>query len=490
MNRIYIMFLLLVSPLFVLSQGLVNNGAIIKVLASTQVKVDNGNVTNKANGNINNEGNIYLDLDWTQTGATTNYSGNGWMWFEGGANQNVSSVSPLVVPRLRVDNGQVLVLQNSVTVSNQVDLMYNGSIELGNNNLILSPSATMVNYDASNYIITNGNGILQRQVGATDVVFPVGNTSFNPATLNNLGTTDNFQVRVFDQVFDMGTSGIPQTADVVGRTWMIEEEVVGGSLATMTLQWATAEELSVFDRTACGIAHHLGGSTWDNPGAYTAATSVGAGVWSQTRSGFTSFTPFIVRDVDVDLPIELLFFHAERVSKIQVNLDWATASEINNQGFDVERMLDTETEFTKIGWVDGHGTTTSTNSYYLLDPNPHQGVSYYRLKQLDFDGTFSYSPMRAVEGYQNDGGTILVYPVPVKNSLIVDFSNWTESNTDVVLEVIDVYGRTLFSKNAVIQQNTLITIHEVKDLLPGTYFLRATSTAGLNFVRKFTKSEE
>jgi len=490
MSKYIIIFGCLFFPLLLMAQGgIVNNGANMTVMATTDIQISNGGVTNKANGTINNEGNIYLDLDWSQTGATTSYLGNGWMWFEGGANQNISSVSPLTVPKLRVDNGNRLILNNSVTVSTQVDLTNNGNIELGTNKLIINSGATIVNYDANNFVVTNSTGVLQQEVSATSVIFPVGNSTYNPATINNFGTTDNISVRVEDQALEYGTSGTPETQDVVNRSWYLSEEIVGGSLVDLTVQWDVAHELTGFDRSQCGVAHWIG-TYWDHPGIYATATPVG-GSFSRTRNGLTSFSPFVVEDSKESLPIELLFFEAHRLNKKNVKLDWSTESETNNLGFEIERMLDTETAFSKIAWVDGAGTTTSLVNYELNDLNPHQGVSYYRLKQIDFDGSFSYSPVRAVAGYKNgNNSSVLMYPVPVTNSLNLDFSNWEDNETDITIKIIDVYGRTLITRNTSIKQNTVVNLHEVQDLLPGTYFLAATSQTGLNFVRKFVKNEE
>ena len=486
---IHIISLLALLPCCIYAQGgLVNNGAIMKVSNSTDLKIEGGGVTNQANGRIVNEGNIYLDLNWSQTGTTTNYTGGGWMWFEGGANQNLSSVSALTVPRLRVDNNNRLILGDNVTVSTRVDLMNNGSIELGNNNLVISPGGDIVNYDANNFIITNNTGILQQEVSTTDVVFPVGNASYNPATLNNSGTTDNFQVRVFNQVLNEGTTGAVKNTGVVGRTWMIDEVVTGGSNVDMTLQWQIPEELA-FDRNNCGIARHTSGTLWDNPPVYGPATNVGTNTWTQTRTGFTTFSPFVVRDPTVDLPVELVTFEAVRQNRELVQLDWVTASETNNMGFEVERMLDTETEFKKIAWVDGQGSITEMFYYDLLDPNPHAGISYYRLKQIDFDGTVSYSVIRAVEGYETKG-SLSVYPVPTYDRLNINFNDWITEDTDVTIQVMDVLGRVLIRKDITIQPNMVLTLEEVQALLPGTYFVNVSSPTGLNAMRKFIRGEE
>jgi len=476
-------------PTFLFAQGgLINNGANIRITTTTELKVHDGGIVNKADGAINNDGNLYLDLNWTQSGATTNYIGNGWMWFEGSANQNLGSLMPITIPKLRVDNGNRLLLDNNINVSLEVDLLNNGSIELGTNNLVLLPGATIVNYDPNNYIITNSTGTLQQEVGGTNVIFPIGNSSYNPAIISNTGVLDNIMARVEDQVWDRGTTGNLETQDIVNRTWHLDEQTIGGSSVNLTVQWEVAQELVGFDRTQSGVAH-WNGSVWDHPVVFTPASPVGAS-FTQTKTGITNFSPFAVEDLQESLPIELLFFEANRLDKNNVQLNWATESETNNEGFEIERMLDTETEFSKIGWVDGFGTTTNVINYSLNDLNRHRGISYYRLKQIDFDGSFSYSPIRAVEGYKSDGSIVLIYPVPVQNVLNVDFSDWTGDETDVALKVIDVYGRALITKKVTIQQNSFIQIQEVETLLAGTYFLIINLDDTNNIVRKFTKTEE
>lgn len=481
--------LLWAFPAFLFAQGgLINNGANIKITSTTELKVNGGGVVNKADGAINNDGNLYLDLNWAQSGAATNYIGNGWMWFEGNVNQNLGSIAPITIPKLRVDNGNRLLLDDNINVSLQVDLLNNGSIELGANNLVLLPGASIVNYDPNHYIITNNTGTLQQEVGGTNVVFPIGNSSYNPAVVSNSGVLDNIMARVEDQVWDHGTTGTPETQDIVNRTWHVTEQTTGGSSVNLTVQWDIAQELVGFNRAQSGVAHFQG-AYWNHPTVFTAASLVGAS-FTQTRTAITNFSPFAVEDLKESLPIELLFFEAHRLDKSNVQLDWATESETNNEGFEVERMLDTETAFSKIDWVDGFGTTTNVINYSINDLNRHRGISYYRLKQLDFDGSFSYSPIRAVEGYKSDGNTVLIYPVPVQDVLNADFSNWTGDETDVVLKVIDVYGRTLITTKVTIQQNSLVQIQGVESLLAGTYFLLINSGETTSVVRKFTKTEE
>lgn len=478
--RTYMIALCCLLPYLLYAQGgIVVEGANLNIEGGTDVRVESGGVTNQSGGSIDNEGNLYLHQNWVQTAST--YTGNGWMWYEGSTNQSISGA--VSIPRLRVDNGNRLLLQNSINVTTELSLMNNGSILLGTNNVVMSPTATISGYDAGHYLITNNTGFLQRRVGAANVVFPIGNSNFNPATISNSGVADEFEVRLTEQVLDNGTAGPVITTDVVGRTWLIEEQTVGGSNATLTLQWETGNELTAFDRSNCGIAHHLGGTIWDNPPVYSAATNVGVNTWTQTRGGFTSFSPFVVRDPQADaLPVELLSFDAERISINQVDLEWSTASETNNQGFEVQRMLEGEQQFTAVGWVDGKGTTTHTSYYNMTDDNGFSGISYYRLKQIDFDGTFTYSDIRAVDGYA--GEVFSVFPNPTVDILNIRLQQ--EDDTELFIKVFDSKGALVLNEQKNLLNN-MVQLNKIDQLAAGVYWIQVTTRGGTAYAKKFIK---
>jgi hypothetical protein len=98
---------------------------------------------------------------------------------------------------------------------------------------------------------------------------------------------------------------------------------------------------------------------------------------------------YVVTDL-IAVPVELTSFTANINNLGQVMLNWETATETNNQGFEIERRAE-NSEFRTIGFVEGYGTTTEQRSYNYLDQNAEQGINYYRLKQVDFNGTYEYS---------------------------------------------------------------------------------------------------
>lgn len=114
----------------------------------------------------------------------------------------------------------------------------------------------------------------------------------------------------------------------------------------------------------------------------------------------------------VVLPIELAFFETELKNE-KTEIRWKTLSETNNKHFEIEKSLDAET-YQSIGIVNGHGTTKEVNNYAFVDANPSKGVTYYRLKQIDTDGSFSYS---AISSVYNEIDQIQFYPNPSDNNI-------------------------------------------------------------------------
>lgn len=465
------------------AQGhLINNGANIVVNNTATVNVQ-GAVQNSNNGTINNQGAIYLNQNWTQSGLSSAYLGSGALLFDGNTNQYLYSSTPMSIAQLSINNGNRLVLDNALTITTNLELNNNGNIALGNHQLSLAPSATITGYDATNYIITNGQGSLSQEVGNTTVHFPIGNTSYNLASLSNTGTVDVFRLRVEDQMLQNGTTGTALTEGVVNRTWMIEETTAGGSQVTLSVEWDSSEELINFVRTACGLAHYTGGA-WDQSSGFGAAVGVSGSRYRLTTSGINSFSPFGVATQNVDLPVELLSFTAKRIHSNLVKLDWATATEINNQGFYIERMLETENSFETIGYVEGQGNSILQHFYALNDENPYTGVSYYRLRQVDFDGSIHYSEIRAVAGKALDTD-LLVFPNPSKQYVNILLRNLSKQQKALVY-LYDVHGKKVLDYTTTIQHKEAISIHNLDRFSSGIYLLHIHLEDGSFFQQKIT----
>lgn len=164
------------------------------------------------------------------------------------------------------------------------------------------------------------------------------------------------------------------------------------------------------------------------------------------------------------LPIELLSFEAIAVGR-SIDLEWATASETNNEFFTIERSNDGQT-WEEIAYIDGAGNSSNQIDYSWTDNTPLNGVSYYRLKQTDFDGEFSYSEIAAVE--LNGKNEIKVYPNPAKSSVTISFDK--HKNIDEVL-FLDNVGRNVSSRVTILSQSENSYLIDISGLPTGFYFV-------------------
>lgn len=491
MNKIYILSSFLALSLYASTaqaQLYVRNtaGTFVHNTANTHLRVEQGGINNA--GTIRNFNNIYLDLDYVEV-AAGNFQQDqtvGWLWFEGAADQVINATGTADFYRVRIDNGNRLRLASNISVGVILDLMNNGSAILGGFNLD-NRSGAIVRYDLNHYVITNGMGVLLRDMAPGDVKeFPTGNSTYNPMRLSSMGgVSDKFGLRVEDDVLFSGTVGAPEVIDHVDRTWHLSEQVAGGNDMDMEVEWDATQELPDFWRSGCGVKH-WDGSAWDVP-SFAPAIALGGTRYSQVRLGQTTFSPFAVID-DTPLPIELMGFEAERRNIDKVDLTWTTASETNNRGFWLQRQLDTETEFRNIAWIDGAGTTLDVRNYAHVDNNAHSGISYYRLQQEDFDGTTSLSRVRAVEGIDNKGGSAFVlFPNPATDIVNIRFDA-TFAAQQIELTIWSIDGKLITqNKGVAIEPNAVLTLNNIDDLAAGTYILRIRTASGELHTRKFEK---
>jgi hypothetical protein len=182
------------------------------------------------------------------------------------------------------------------------------------------------------------------------------------------------------------------------------------------------------------------------------------------------------------IPVELTSFTAS-VTDNDVILNWTTASEINNHGFEVQKMLGNE--FYSIGFVTGYGTTTEVQSYSFVDRKVASGTHSYRLKQVDFDGGFEYSEVIEVDATVPDVYSLAQnYPNPFNPTTKIEFGLAVDSRVN--LKVFNILGQLVAE---IIDANMTVGFHEIdfdaSALNSGVYFytLEALGIDGTNFVQ-------
>ena len=279
-------------------------------------------------------------------------------------------------------------------------------------------------------------------------------------------------------------TGAKIIANAVGKSWIINEAVAGGSNANITLQWNGPDELTGFARANSYLAYHNGTIWMSN----VAGAASGSNPYTQTRSGITSFSAFGVGSAGT-LPVELITFNGKRVNE-KAELNWVTASEVNNDYFIVERSSNNKT-FTAIGEkVKGAGNSNTVNQYQVYDndaiafatQNAIQTI-YYRLRQVDFDGTINYSKVISISATEDAiGFDATVYPNPFNGTIHVNVS--TNTNEETHLEVYDLNGKTVYSQTiTTLVGNTNFMITDLDRIPAGMYFVKISQSDNTKIVK-------
>ena len=298
--------LIIISVAFVLffnntnGQGnmVLSTGSKMVVVPSTYL-VNTGSITIQSTATLTNSGSVSLKGDFTNNG--TSAVGTGLMAFNGTITQIIGGNTSTTFGQMAVNNN--VQLNSPATVTSVLNFQ-SGKMSLLASNLTMGSSGSISGYDNSKYINASGTGKLNQNVGASNKVYPVGNAaSYVPVTLNNSGTTDNYGVRVFDDVLNNGTSGatIASINNAVDMTWVVDETVAGGSNLTATCQWNGANEGSLFNRSQAGIGVYNAG-IW-NP--QNAGAASGANPYTMTRTSITTPGPLSVGDINSPMAVIL-----------------------------------------------------------------------------------------------------------------------------------------------------------------------------------------
>ena len=190
-----------------------------------------------------------------------------------------------------------------------------------------------------------------------------------------------------------------------------------------------------------------------------------------------SFSNFILaRYNSVTLPLHLLTFTAHKKGNINL-LQWQTAQEINVDHFIVEKGFNGR-EYNTIGNVKA-----GQSNYSFTDNNPMKATNYYRLKMVDNDGQYTYSPIRSI----NNSGTfsITVYPNPAKDNLQLQIES--DEQTALQLQINSQDGKLLLSHNSTATAGSILRSINISALAKGSYFLKATTGNKEEQIVKFEK---
>ncbi len=314
------------------------------------------------------------------------------------------------------------------------------------------------------------DGVVEVQ---TDNAFtlPIGDgTALHRVTLG--AVTANFGSNVFRAEYFPDNPRVaigPATAanvDFVSENeyWHINR-TSGTGQRPVSLEITTTSGIS---NTAVAYIVRWNGGNWEQAGGDGNVNVNVAGNFMESDD-VADFSPFTFADDGTSFPVELLDFTAVPQGE-EVQLRWTTAQEVNNSHFVIERSLDRQ-RFEAIGQRLGAGNANKQIDYQFVDAQPQEGLNYYRLKQVDFDGSFTYSEVRSVAFALTERLTLLrAYPNPAQEQLTVELS--LPMATTLQYDVIDAQGRSVMQQQVSLGAGLQSLTLPLNALSAGVYLLR------------------
>jgi hypothetical protein len=447
--------------------------------------------TNSAfSGNISTVGsNSVVTFCESSTTGTVTIDGNGTQTLSGSSSR-IPIIRKLV---MNTTAGGSLTLNVPLNISSSL-LMTSGNIISNSTNRITLTDETVTSNIGNANSFINGPCYYDVTSNALNsLTFPVGKgTRWRPVILgerNSVATSITYKAEVFNTSARSLGYTMPATVDTVSdfNYWDVDRTLTstGAALPTQSLTGTQSITLYYLDGDEVKDPANLrivkntsaAPTTWIDIGGTGSGAPAGFITSTSAPSAFTNYSRFTLGDAiggGNPLPIELLSFTAMKNNKV-IDVKWETATEINNDYYQVEKSKD-GVNFESFNKVKGAGNSLSKLNYSIIDEKPYNGISYYRLKQVDFNGAFSYSKIESVDFNSSKDFSFDVYPNPNKGSKFnIAFEGTT--NQEVLVVVYDVTGKESFSKVLITNENesSVFVIDPTNTLSSGVYIITATS---------------
>lgn len=450
----------------------------------------NGGTLNAGSGTMNIGG------DLTLAGAATFNNDNGNVILDGTADQNISgdfSVEDFNNLSINKPSGNV-VLAASTVVNVSNTLLLDG----GNVNTSASGAALRLLNGVGSISRTSGfiDGPIQVDLTDGDAFsFPVGKSStYKPVQISIQNTSQTVNPLTWEVEYYAGNaddfvsgenditsmSSIETNADLDEQVvdlntsdyWRIDTGSESATLDAVTIDISNVglSTDDINDQLLQVMVWDEAGGEWDHLGGVSSGTPGDANVVSTSTLSFSEKIITSGAESSTALPVDLIHFSGV-AEENKVKLTWATASEINNDFFEVLRSRD-GSSFESIGTVAGNGNSNQVISYEFTDKNPYLGLSYYRLRQVDFDGTEElHEIIQVTNSFERRGIDAYPYPNPTTSDNLNVRIVTGDDHTKISLKIVDMSGRSYvdlqFDGSLFVDEHITPTTR----MIPGIYFM-------------------
>jgi hypothetical protein len=454
----------------------------------TMVQTGGGVLAPNYNTNCTYSGNITVNSP-AATAITFGANTSGIATLTGGTAQAINRIGSSAFPvftRLVVNKTAANVTLNTKIYVSAALTLTQGLVNTTAANILHMTNAATTNIGSALSFINGPMNYDMALNGARTLTFPIGKVAdWRPAILaltHNNATSYTYNSEVFNADAHLLGWTYPATVNMSSHVhwWDISRSNTATGVVTPTLHLNGSQAITLYYDVNDGVTDptkltvikntYTATTSWIDIGGTGATAGTGNVTSTSSPSVFNSFSRFTLGNRlsgTNPLPIELLYFTATPVDK-EVNLEWATASELNNSHFEIERSAD-GLNFEYLSTVNayGNGTSNSKQTYNTVDHSPYKGISYYRLKQVDKTGEFNYTDIVSVEF--SDKSYINLYPNPGAGILTIKAS---EDYKDASVKIINAIGVEVKTNSRLKTYNDII---DLSDLPSGIYYAVVTN---------------
>jgi hypothetical protein len=373
---------------------------------------------------------------------------------------------------------------------NRVDALYvvgstiyaatNGGLSISTDGGVTFTNKTIANGLGSNYVIgiyVVGSTIYAATTGGLSISTDGGATFSNKTTANGLGNNNVSDVYVVGSTIYIATTGGVSISTDGGLTFTTKTTANG--LGSVNVYGMYAVGSTIYAATAAGLSISTnGGTTFTN---YTITNGLGnntiRSVYVDVATGriYAATAGGLSFCQDAAMPVSLLYFKGKATQTAEgyaSELTWATSSEVNAKSYTIERSRDLQT-FTNLSSQPAAGNSTEQLAYNYTDSQPHFGTNYYRLSQIDFDGSVHrYQPVAVIiEDREMPFG---VFPNPVSGSR---FKVKVEATDETQLSLFNELGQKIAIETTKLSE-TVVEIQAKTELPSGSYLVQVKGLVG------------
>lgn len=436
--------------------------------------------TSNTTNNLNDIWGIDANNIWTVGFSVFKYDGTSWSTVNTGmANGNILSIWGKDASHIwvNISTGAGILFYNGNTWTTQFSGLTNESIGLGGFNASNVWSAgspgSIRKYDGTSWTLQSSpTSSALRGVWCADAfnAWAVGVGSILKYNGVSWTTQSNPSPYILYDIWGTSASNIwavgggGTIVKYDGVSWTVQSSPTTNQLNAV---WGT-DANNIWAVGNFGTILKYNGSTWQSQNSGTTAKLTG--VWGTgSKMWVTGASGTILYSTDQPLPVELSTFQARLQADQTTLLHWQTATEHNNTGFDIERSNDGK-NWEKIGFVPGHGNSQEQRTYQFIDPRPLPGNNFYRLVQVDADGSATYSDIKSVVLADDNKPGFHVFPNPVtQGSLTLQLSDEPDENAS--LRIYSDAGHLLLQQPV----QSSVQQADMNGWAPGTYMIEVNN---------------